>query len=147
MSNTPVVDALKQVLADTYALYMKTQNYHWNVEGPHFKALHELFEEQYRDLFGAIDEAAEHIRQLGHKAPGTLSSYVEKTTIKPGSENADWKTMVRELAEDQVAIEKTLHDAAEVADNADDEVVEDFLVQRQIVHRKAGWMLKSHLAA
>lgn len=145
MSNKPVVDALKKVLADSYALYLKTQNYHWNVEGPQFKALHELFELQYTDLATAIDEIAELIRSLGEKAPGTMQSYGSTTIIKDGNENADAATMVKELADDQKLISQRLTETREAAENAGDEVVVDMMVQRLAVHRKNKWMLESSL--
>lgn len=145
MGNKPVVDALKAVLADSYALYLKTQNYHWNVEGPHFKALHLLFEEQYTDIATAIDTTAELIRGLGEKAPGTFAAYAKQTTIKQGNENASAEQMVKELTKDQSVIEKTLQKALQAAQKAGDEVVAGFVVERLTVHRKAAWMLKSSL--
>jgi starvation-inducible DNA-binding protein len=145
MSNKPVVDALKTVLADNYALYLKTQNYHWNVEGPQFNALHLMFEAQYGDLALAIDTAAELIRGLGEKAPGTFDAYAKVTGIKPGNENAAATDMVKELAADQGTIMKTLQNALEVAQKAGDEVAADYMIQRLTVHRKAEWMLKSSI--
>ncbi len=145
MTNKPVVEGLKKVLADSYALYVKTQNYHWNVEGPNFKALHLLFEEQYTELATAIDTTAELIRGLGEKAPGTFDSYTKNTTIKPGNENADAGQMVEELGEDQSKISKTLQTTLEVAQKAGDEVVAGFMIERLTIHRKAAWMLKSSI--
>ena len=115
MSKRPVVEALKNVLADNYALYLKTQNYHWNVEGANFRGLHLLFEEQYTDLTTAIDTVAELIRGLGEKAPGTFEAYARATSIKPGSESASAEQMVAELREDQALIQKTLQAALETA--------------------------------
>lgn len=145
MTNKPVVDGLKTVLADSYALYVKTQNYHWNVEGPNFRALHLLFEEQYTDLAMAIDTTAELIRGLGEKAPGTFDAYTKNTSIKPGNENASADQMVKELTEDQASIQKTLQNTLEAAQQAGDEVVAGFIIERLTVHRKAAWMLKSSL--
>jgi starvation-inducible DNA-binding protein len=145
MTNKPVVDALKNVLADNYALYLKTQNYHWNVEGANFRGLHLLFEEQYTDLTMAIDTVAELIRGLGEKAPGTFDAYTKSTTIKPGNENASADQMVKELTDDQAAIQKTLQTALEAAQKAGDEVVAGFMIERLTVHRKAAWMLKSSM--
>lgn len=141
MSNKPVVETLKAVLADNYALYLKTQNYHWNVEGPQFQSLHALFMTQYTDLALAIDEAAELIRGHGEKAPGTFAAYA-KANIKPGNENATASQMVKELAKDQEVISRTLEKALAVAQKANDEVVADFLIGRLTVHRKNAWMLK-----
>lgn len=143
MSNKPVVEALKKALADSYALYLKTQNYHWNVEGPGFKQLHEMFEEQYTDLAEAVDILAELIRGLGEKAPGTWGAYGALTVIKDGDENASATQMVKELTDDQEAISQTLQHALEAAQNAGDEVVVGAIVDRLTVHRKTHWMLKS----
>ncbi|HLB42623.1 MAG TPA: DNA starvation/stationary phase protection protein [Gammaproteobacteria bacterium] len=145
MSNHAVVKALKFVLADNYMLYLKTQNYHWNVEGPHFKVLHLMFEEQYKELADAIDKVAELIRGLGEKAPGTFDAYITNTTIQPGNENASADQMVKELLDDQETIHKTLRKALDSAQQANDEVVASFLIERLTVHRKIAWMLKSSL--
>lgn len=145
MSKRPVVEALKNVLADNYALYLKTQNYHWNVEGANFRGLHLLFEEQYTDLTTAIDTVAELIRGLGEKAPGTFEAYARATSIKPGSESASAEQMVAELHEDQALIQKTLQAALEAAQTESDEVVAGFMIERLTVHRKAAWMLKSSI--
>lgn len=145
MSNKPVVEALKTVLADNYALYLKTQNYHWNVEGPQFSSLHTMFEAQYTDLATAIDTVAELIRALGEKAPGTFDAYAKVTSIEPGNENASATEMVKELANDNATIQKTLQSALEVAQKAGDEVAADYTIERLTVHRKAHWMLKSSL--
>lgn len=145
MTNKLVVDALKNVLADNYALYLKTQNYHWNVEGANFRGLHLLFEEQYTDLTMAIDTVAELIRGLGEKAPGTFDAYTKNTTIKPGNENASAEQMVKELTDDQAVIQKTLQTSLEAAQKVGDEVVAGFMIERLTVHRKAAWMLKSSM--
>lgn len=145
MANQDVITALKTVLADSYTLYLKTQNYHWNVEGPYFKPLHLLFEEQYSDLAAAIDEIAELIRGLGEKAPGTFKAYQEITAIADGNENHSANQMVEELIADQKVITKTLQAALQAAQEADDEVVIGVLVERMTVHRKNQWMLRSSL--
>lgn len=143
MSNVAVVKSLKNVLADSYALYLKTQNYHWNVESPHFKSLHLLFEEQYTDLAAAVDTTAELIRGLGEKAPGTFEAFSKLTVITPGKEKATAPNMVKELASDQEVISKTLQKTLEAAQKAGDEVVAGFVIERLTVHRKAAWMLRS----
>ncbi len=145
MTNKPVIEALKNVLADNYALYLKTQNYHWNVEGPNFKGLHSLFEDQYRDLAGAIDTVAELIRGLGEKAPGTFETYIKRTSIKPGNENASAQQMVKDLLEDQTLIQKTLQLCLEMAQKVNDEVVTGFMIERLTFHRKTSWIMKSSL--
>ena len=146
MSNKPVAEALKTVLSDTYALYLKTQNYHWNVEGANFRSLHLMFEEQYQELATAVDTTAEMIRTLGEKAPGTFDAFAKNASIKPGNENASSTDMVKELAADQGVIQQTLEKTLEVAEKAGDDVVVDFMTQRLAVHRKAQWMLKSTAA-
>jgi len=143
MTKQSVINALKSVLADSYALYLKTQNYHWNVEGARFKELHEMFEQQYTDLALAVDEIAELIRALGAKAPGTWGAYAELTKIKDGNENADDLTMVSELSDDQEVIQGTLKSALDIAQKSDDDVVADALIRRMTVHRKNHWMLSS----
>ncbi len=145
MSNKPISAALKKVLADNYALYLKTQNYHWNVEGPNFKPLHLLFEEQYTDLATANDTIAELIRGLGEKAPGTFEAFAKSTSIKPGNENASADQMLKDLIKDQGMMEKSLQQALDIAQKAGDEVVAGFMIERMTVHRKAAWMLKSSL--
>ncbi|MEA0970804.1 DNA starvation/stationary phase protection protein [Candidatus Megaera venefica] len=145
MTNKPVIEGLKNVLADNYALYLKTQNYHWNVEGPNFKGLHLLFEEQYADLAGAIDTVAELIRGLGEKAPGTFDTYIKRTSIKSGNENASAQQMIQDLLESQTLIQKTLQQCLEMAQKAGDEVVAGFMIERLTFHRKASWILKSSL--
>lgn len=145
MVNKQLIEMLKTVLADSYALYLKTQNYHWNVEGTNFRGLHLLFEEQYTDLSGAIDNIAELIRTLGEKAPGTFDAYIQKTSIKSGNENAPAQQMVRDLLEDQALIQKTLQQCLITAQKVGDEVVAGFMIERLTFHRKASWMLKSSL--
>lgn len=143
MNNKNIVEALKVVLADSQALYLKTQNYHWNVEGPHFKSLHQLFEEQYTDLADAIDTIAELIRTLGEKAPGNWKAYDVLRTIRDGDEDATAEVMVTDLASDQSAIHETLQQALKVAQSIENEVVIGILVDRMSVHSKNRWMLNS----
>ena len=145
MDSKPVVVALKAVLADNYMLYLKTQNYHWNVEGVRFKYLHLMFEEQYQELAVAIDTIAELIRGLGAKAPATFGAYSENTILKPGDECATAEQMLVDLHNDQVAIAQTLHKALKAAQDSEDEVVAGFLIERLTVHRKTAWMLKSSM--
>ncbi len=145
MSNKPVTDSLKKVLADTYTLQLMTQNYHWNVEGPRFPELHVLFEGQYTELFAAVDTIAERIRALGEKAPGSLSEFKKLSSISDGDSSLDETGMVRDLyiANTQLVhlIKKTLG----VADKAGDDSTVDLLTQRITIHDKAAWMLKSTL--
>ena len=140
-----LVKSLELVLADTYALYLKTQNYHWNVEGPRFKELHATFETHYDDLAEAIDTVAELIRGLGEKTPGTFAFFMNNTTIKNGNENATEIEMLKDILDDQYNILKTLEAALKDAQDVKDEVVAGFLVERMTVHRKNAWMLKSSI--
>jgi starvation-inducible DNA-binding protein len=146
MSNKPVTEALKAVLADTYSLQLKTQNYHWNVEGPLFRSLHLLFEEQYNELFVAVDGIAERIRALGEKAPGTYSEFAKLSKLKEGDAGADDFTMVRDLYRDNQTLSANLKKAIEKAEKADDAATVDLLTQRISVHDKAAWMLQATLA-
>lgn len=143
MDNHLIAESLKNLLADTYSLYLKTQNYHWNVTGPSFKTLHLLFEEQYTDLSIAVDNIAERIRALGEKAPGTFKKYQEVTKIKDGNENASSVHMVKDLAGDQNILVETLQEVLKIAQDHNDEATIGIVVDRIGVHQKAAWMLNS----
>jgi starvation-inducible DNA-binding protein len=145
MTNQNTINSLKIALADSYVLYLKTQNYHWNVTGPYFKSLHLMFEEQYNDLFTAVDLIAERIRALGEKAPGSFSIYSKLTNIKEGDENIDSNAMVKELANDQDIIVNTLTNTLKEAQSVSDEVTVGILTDRIEIHQKNAWMLKSSL--
>lgn len=142
---TTTANSLKQVLADSYALYLKTQNYHWNVTGPNFQSLHALFEEQYTDLATAIDDIAERIRTLGEKAPGAFSEYAKLTAITEGDVNADASTMVKHLIESNNQMVESLKQARDSARESDDDATEGLMIDRITVHEKALWMLQSSL--
>lgn len=124
----------------------KTHNYHWNVEGVHFKMFHEMFEEQYTELAGAVDEIAERIRTLGEKAPGSFAAFSGLSSIKPGNENADATSMVKDLADSQDVMVESLKKALEAAQTANDEVTIGLVIDLMGVHEKAAWMLKSTAA-
>ena len=145
MNHEKIANALKSVLADSYSLYFKTQNFHWNVTGPHFKSLHSLFEEQYTDLADAIDEIAERIRWLGQKVPGSLKFYSDLTSISSSDEHADSTTMIKELLQGQDLVIKTLKAALTVAKTFDDEGTCDLLIARIKIHEKNSWILKSSI--
>lgn len=145
MTNKPVIESLKAVLADSYTLYLKTQNYHWNVTGPNFKGLHELFQLQYEDMALAIDEVAERIRSLGDFAPGSYKAYTKLTSIKEADDNTKSADMVKNLANDQDLIIVTLNKALSAAQDAEDESTADLLIGRISIHEKNRWMLKSSL--
>ena len=140
-----IVENLKTLLANTYALALKTQNYHWNVTGANFKTLHLLFEEQYDDLSLAVDAIAERIRALGEKAPGSFKIYDKLSIIKDANENASSSQMLKELAEDQTIILDILKKVIALAQDKKDEVTTDLAIQRMAIHEKASWMLKSSI--
>jgi starvation-inducible DNA-binding protein len=145
MSNNPVAEILKKVLASSYILSLKTQNYHWNVKGPHFKQLHDLFGEQYNELNTAIDDIAERIRALGINAPANYSIYQSLSEIKDGKEDQDSASMVKDLANDQKKIVDDLNIAIEVAQKAGDESTADLAIGRITAHEKNRWMLESSI--
>jgi starvation-inducible DNA-binding protein len=141
-----VVNVLETVLADTYALFLKTQNYHWNVEGRNFKALHDMFESQYNDLFAAIDTVGELIRSLGSRTIGTFEDFARLTNVKGGDRNASGERMVADLLHDHELIGQTLSLAIEVAEDNGEAVVAALLGERMARHKKIAWMLRSTLA-
>lgn len=140
-----IAEGLSHVLADTYLLYLRTHNYHWNVTGELFHSLHEQFEEQYVELADAVDEIAERIRALGHKAPGTFKEFHELTSLDETTEEPEAMEMVRRLAVGNEQVLRTARKALDPAREADDEATIDLLTQRLHVHSKVAWMLRSHL--
>lgn len=140
-----IADELSKVLADSYMLYLKTHNYHWNVRGELFHSLHEQFEEQYTELADAIDDIAERIRALGYRAPGTFKEFHELTSIREDQEEPEAMEMVRRLALGNELLLRTAREALEPAKEAEDEATIDLLTQRLHVHSKTAWMLRSHL--
>lgn len=137
---------LKLLLADTYTIYLKTHNYHWNVEGPLFSTLHKLFEEQYTELAVAVDDLAERIRALGHYAPATYQQFSELTSIQEDTDIPDWRKMVEQLVQDHEAVIRTARKGLEPADSANDQPTLDLITQRMYTHEKTAWMLRSLLA-
>ena len=142
-NSKPVIAALEQSLADTYALALKTQNYHWNVEGPNFFSLHNMFEEQYNDAHAAVDELAERIRALGAPAPGTFQAFMDATKISDAKQNADADTMIADLMASHETMSATLRDGVSVAEKAEDPATADMLTARVTIHDKYAWMLRS----
>ncbi len=140
-----IAQGLSHLLADSYMLYLKSQNYHWNVTGMHFHSLHEMFEEHYTELAEAVDEIAERIRTIGHYAPGTFKQFAELSNVNEDTSIPSAEDMIKNLVE---AHEKTIQTARKlipVCDSADDEATLDLATQRLQVHSKAAWMLRSHL--
>ncbi|WCL47834.1 Dps family protein [Leptospira sp. GIMC2001] len=140
-----IAQGLKKLLADTYTLYLKTHNYHWNVTGPMFQTLHIMFMEQYTELWNSIDMIAERIRSLGHFAPGSYKDYTKLSSIKEEDGVPKAKDMIRNLV---VGHEQTIKTAREIispADAGNDESTLDLVTQRLTVHEKTAWMLRSLL--
>lgn len=140
-----IAGALSRLLADTYLTYIKSHNYHWNVTGPFFHSLHELFEEQYTELAAAVDEIAERIRILGFRAPATYYEFMEHSSVEEDSDTPDAMEMVRRLAESNETIINTARQALKPAQSAEDEASVDLITQRLHAHSKAAWMLRAHL--
>ena len=141
-----IAEGLSRLLADSYTLYLKTHNYHWNVEGPLFNTLHLMFETHYTELQTAVDEVAERIRALGVKAPGSYSRYADLTSIEEGSGDETAEEMIRQLVIGQETVARTARSVIELADEANDEPTADLLTQRMQIHEKNAWMLRSMLA-
>lgn len=139
-------NALKKLLADTYALYLKTHGYHWNVEGPHFQQLHALFMQQYTEMWTAVDELAERIRALGEFAPSSYSEMAALSSIVEETGQPDWKDMVTNLAEGHHAAAKSAREVLRVADEVGDDATADVVAPRVTLHEKTAWMLRSTAA-
>jgi starvation-inducible DNA-binding protein len=140
-----IADGLSYLLADTYTLYLKTHNFHWNVTGPHFNALHLMFEGQYNELALAVDLIAERIRALGYPAPGSYAAYRELTSIKEATDVPVAEEMIRQLVDGQEAVVRTARKIFPAVDAAHDEPTADLLTQRMQIHEKTAWMLRSML--
>lgn len=138
-------EGLSRLLADTYTLYLKTHNYHWNVTGPMFNTLHLMFETQYNELALAVDEIAERIRALGFPAPGSYAEFSSLSSIKEEKGVLSAEKMIRKLVEGQEAVVKTARAIFPVADKATDEATADLVTQRIQIHEKTAWMLRSML--
>ena len=143
-----IAEGLSVFLSDSFTLYLKTHNFHWNVTGPMFNALHVMFEAQYTEQWGALDEIAERIRALGYNAPGSYAEFTRLSSIpeEPGMPDAaDWREMVRQLVVGNEAVCRSARKALDIADDADDDPTEDLMTQRLQVHEKTAWMLRSLL--
>lgn len=143
--NKSVIDSLRLVVADCYALIGQTHLCHWNVRGPSFFSLHQAFEEQYNELFEAVDEIAERIRALGALAPGGLSKLAKMAGIKEIDEDASAKEMVESLISANEKLLDDLKAARDCAAKEDDSETEDMMIARIQVHEKTVWMMKSYL--
>lgn len=137
---------LAHLLADNYTLYLKTHGFHWNVTGPMFNTLHQMFEEQYNELWQATDEIAERIRALGIFAPASSDRFAELSSIKEETGYPDWQGMVQQLVEGHEAAARTARKVFTVADEANDQPTADLVTGRMQAHEKTAWMLRSLLA-
>ncbi len=140
-----IAQGLSRLLADSYTLYLKTHNYHWNVTGPLFNTLHAMFETQYTELATAVDQVAERIRALGHPAPGSYAAFAALTSIEEEQGSPAAERMIRELVIGQETVVKTAREVFPLADAAHDEPTADLLTQRMQLHEKNAWMLRSML--
>ncbi len=140
-----VAEHLSKLLADSYTLYLKTHNFHWNVTGPMFQTLHTMFETQYTELAVAVDDIAERIRALGMPAPGTYKKFVELSSIKEEEGVPSARDMIKALVEAHEAVIRTAREGFPDAEAANDEASADLLVGRIQLHEKTAWMLRSLL--
>ena len=140
-----IAQELSKVLADSYAVYQKTHGYHWNVRGPEFFSLHGLFQQQYTEIWTALDDIAERIRALGELAPQSGSAFGNLTSISEGNPEKTSQEMLSELVRDHGAVIKTARAALKIAEEAGDEATVDLMTQRLAAHEKAAWMLRSSL--
>lgn len=140
-----IVEGLNKILASSFALYMKTLNFHWNVTGPHFGPLHEMFQTQYTDLAEANDELAERIRALGFLAPGGLNKLADLSVVKDSTEDLKAEEMVDHLLQGHEALIKLMRDVIGKAADVRDEATNDLLTARIDTHEKTAWMLRSIL--
>ena len=143
-----IAEGLARFLADSFTLYLKTHNFHWNVTGPMFNALHVMFEGQYTEEWTALDDIAERTRALGFNAPGSYAEFIRLTSLpeEPGlTEAADWREMVRQLVVGNEAVCRTARKVLSIADDAGDDPTVDLLTQRLNIHEKNAWMLRSLL--
>lgn len=140
-----VANELAKLLAESYTLYLKTHKYHWNVTGPHFHSLHLLFEQEYTELATAVDEIAERIRALGHKAPGSYTEFAKLSEVKDDDGDPDAETMLSNLAQDHRKVAERANHVMKLAGEHEDEGSAALANDRITVHEKAAWMLSAHL--
>ena len=141
-----IANGLSRLLADTYTLYLKTHNFHWNVTGPMFNTLHQMFEQQYVELATAVDEIAERIRALGVVAPGSYTQFAELSTVQEERGVPSAEEMIAQLVRDQETIVRTARDVFPLTEAAQDEPSADLLTQRMQIHEKTAWMLRAMIS-
>ncbi|MBS4167430.1 DNA starvation/stationary phase protection protein [Parachlamydia sp. AcF125] len=144
LKSEPICKSLAQVLADTYILYVKTQNFHWNVVDPRFYSLHKMLEDQYAELAEALDEIAERMRMLNGKSPATMKKFLELGSLSEAEGGLSGDEMLQILINDHAALIKTVRKKIEEAQTLQDEGTADMLIQRLRAHEKNHWMLQSH---
>lgn len=142
-----ITAGLAKLLADSYTLYLKTHNFHWNVTGPQFNTLHQMFEEQYTELAVAVDEIAERIRALGERAPGSYKEFAALTSIEEAEGDADANEMLKQLLQGQETVVRTARATLPIAADASDDPTADLMTQRIQAHEKTAWMLRSMLSS
>ena len=140
-----IAEGLSRMLADTYTLYLKTHNFHWNVTGPMFQTLHLMFMNQYNEIWLAVDLVAERIRTLGYPAPGSYKEFSALSSIKDAHGAPNAKEMIRQLVDGQEAVVRTAREVLPIAEKAGDQPTVDLLSARMEVHEKNAWMLRSLL--
>ena len=141
-----IANGLSRLLADSYTLYLKTHNFHWNVTGPMFNTLHQMFEQQYVELATAVDEIAERIRALGVVAPGSYTQFAELSTVQEERGVPSAEEMIAQLVRDQETIVRTARDVFPLTEAAQDEPSADLLTQRMQIHEKTAWMLRAMIS-
>jgi starvation-inducible DNA-binding protein len=144
-SRQKVGDGLAHYLADTYLLYLKTQNFHWNVRGPHFHSLHKFFEELYQELAEAVDTIAERIRALHMTAPASFAQFLKLTSLEEETGSVSAEEMLKQLLHDHQIISRNLSRLFEQAELIGDEATVDLITERMRAHEKNTWMLRSTL--
>ena len=144
-ARSQIVQDLGALLADTFTLYLKTHNFHWNVTGPMFQTLHLMFETQYNELWTATDLIAERIRSLGHFAPGSYTEFGKLSSIKETVGVPKAREMIRQLVSGHEAVARTARSLFPAVEKASDEATADLLTQRIQLHEKTAWMLRSLL--
>ena len=140
-----LAEGLSRLLADSYTLYLKTHNFHWNVTGPMFQTLHLMFETQYNELALAVDLIAERIRSIGHYAPGSYAAFRKLSSIEDAEDVPNAKDMIRQLVAGNEAVIRTARGVVGLAEKASDQATADLGTQRLQIHEKTAWMLRSLL--
>ncbi|MCW2245877.1 starvation-inducible DNA-binding protein [Azospirillum fermentarium] len=140
-----IAEGLSAVLADTFALYIKTHGFHWNVTGPMFNTLHTMFMQQYTELWTALDEIAERIRALGYPAPASFTQFAKLTSVTEETAVPQANDMIRQLVAGHETVARTARGIFPLAEEANDQPTADLLTQRLQIHEKTAWMLRSLL--